>query len=246
LFVAGMSLSTYAAAVERTTDAERSYRAIRYSNDAATHLLAERWYGLVRLQEWTDASGRFKTRAKYVEHDPSLAWVKLRVIQGSGDERLVKDIQVAVEKLSPICKSRVRQIAVLSEKVAAAVTKEQEAETAEGDPGAGDAPIDSRDSFGREGDDRPSGGPPPGRDADLDRSGGGLESPDAAGDGRGGPPFAPPRPSGQPLPAMLPPVPGGAGLVLIGPAAEGGDPRTPADQPADGAGEPTPPAESRE
>ena len=258
-FAVVLSLSTSAAAVERTTDAERSHRAIRDSIDAATQLLAERWIGLVRLQEWTDATGRFKTRAKYVEHDPGLAWVKLRVIQGSGAERVVKDVQVPVEKLSPLCKSRVRQIAFLSEKVAAAVTKEQEAESAEAEPGVAGGAGESPESLGR--GDEPIGGPPR-RDAEFelraraereqferDPRGGGREAATVENQGAvRGAPARPPMPAptrGQPLPAMLPPVPGSAGLVRIGAAPSDGDSRVPAGRPVDTSEEPAA-AESRE
>jgi hypothetical protein len=215
-FVVGWSLAALAAAVERTTDAERSYRELRKSSDAATQLLAERWYGLVRLQEWTNATGKFTTRAKYVAHDPALAWVKLRVIRGSGDQRIIKDIEVPLEKLSKLCQSRVRQIAFLAEKVAEAAAAEAQAETDDGgQPGLAESPTESRESFGR---DRAE----PER---FERQPGGVrgergpaERPEPALDRRDSRPVGSP-PRGQPLPAMLPPVPGGAALFRILPTA---------------------------
>ena len=99
--------------------------------------MADRWYGVIKLQEWGDASGKFKTTAKYVEHDPNLAWVKLRVIQGVGDKRVVKDVTIPLEKLSKSCQARVRQIGVLSEKVAEAVAEEQEDEDEDETDGGG-------------------------------------------------------------------------------------------------------------
>ena len=129
LVLAAMLLSLAArtlSAQELATDAERSYRQLRKSHDTQTQLLAERWYGAIKLQVWTDATGKFSTTAKYLEHDPDFAWVKLRIIQGSGDERVVREVTIPVSKLSKVCQARVRRIGVLAEKVAAAVTEEEE------------------------------------------------------------------------------------------------------------------------
>ena len=93
---------------ELATDAERTYRELRSAKDAKSRLLAERWNNLIRLQEWTDISGENSTTAKYVDHDPNLAWVKLRAIKGTGANRVVKDLEVPVAKLSKTCQSRVR------------------------------------------------------------------------------------------------------------------------------------------
>ena len=136
----GSALQTLSAQ-ELATDAERSYRDLRRSHDTKSRLLADRWYGAVKLQEWTDATGKFKTTAKYLEHDPDLAWVKLRVIEGSGDDRVVKEVTIPLEKLSKVCQARVRRIDALSEKVAAAVVEEKDlaAEKDEGQTNAGDA-----------------------------------------------------------------------------------------------------------
>lgn len=214
-----LSLATCAAGVELATDAEQSHRAIRSSSDAATQLLAERWYALVRLQEWTDATGRFKTRAKYVAHDPDLAWVKLRVVKGVGKDRVVKDIQVPVEKLNSLCKSRVRQIAALTEKVAAAVAAEQAAEADDEEPGATDAPGEfTAPAGGREiaaeGARREF--PPRGRDPRNPRAGPDeremRERPQPIRGRPGGPPVAA-RSRRPPLPAMLPPLPSGVGFT---------------------------------
>jgi hypothetical protein len=114
-------------AQQMTTDADRSWRELRNSQDVKRKLLADRWRNVTRQQDWGDATGKFKTSAKYVEHDPQLAWVKLRVIQGTGSKRVVKDVQIPLEKLSKTCQSRVRQIATLSEKIAAAIEEEKKA-----------------------------------------------------------------------------------------------------------------------
>jgi hypothetical protein len=127
-------------AQELTTDAERSWRELRGSEDVKRKLLAERWYSAVRQQDWSDATGKFKTSAKYVAHDPQLAWVKLRVIQGAGEKRIVKDVQIPLEKLSIACQARVRQIAKLSDKMTEAIEAEKKAaedEEAGGERSAG-------------------------------------------------------------------------------------------------------------
>ena len=46
--------------------------------------------------------------------------------QGTGDKRVVKDVTIPLEKLSKVCQARVRQISVLSEKVAEAAAAEKE------------------------------------------------------------------------------------------------------------------------
>jgi hypothetical protein len=135
-----LSVATSAAAQELTTDAERTWRELRNSSDVKTKFMAERWYGAIKLQEWSDASGKFKTTAKYLAHDPNLAWVKLRVIQGTGDKRVVKDVTIPLEKLSKVCQARVRKIGVLSEKVADAIEaeKDNEKQDADGEGRAGE------------------------------------------------------------------------------------------------------------
>jgi hypothetical protein len=195
-----------AAAVEMATDAERSYRELRKSTDVATQLLGDRWRGLVRLQEWTDATGKFNTRAKYVEHDPGLQWVKLRVIRGTGDERVVKDIEVPVERLNPMGQSRVRQIAFLSGKVAEALVAERERE-AENDGGAGG---DGRLAADRD----PRGGLDVGEEAALGRGGPAEEFVRGAPQDRDSRAFDPRAgrttplvTNSGPLPAVLPLVP---------------------------------------
>lgn len=116
------------------TDAEQLYRQTRKSSDRSTQLLGQRWYGLVKRQKWTDATGKFTTTARYVEHDPDEKWVKLRVERNVNGQREYKDLTVPVEKLSKACQSRVRQIAFLEPKVReAAVAAEQEAEEKEND-----------------------------------------------------------------------------------------------------------------
>jgi len=193
------------------TDAERSYRDLRKSHDTKSQLLAERWYGAVKLQQWTDATGRFKTTAKYLEHDPDLAWVKLRVIEGSGDQRIVKEVTIPLEKLSKACQSRVRRISVLSEKVAAAIEAEKDAEKSDAlDEGHAGEMTASSASAGEQRDG--SGGRAAGLagiDADEVRAEGGPRRPRPARTATRRP--SPTATDSTPLPALLPPLPGGAG-----------------------------------
>lgn len=121
---------------QETTDAERLYFKAHRSDDRMTQLLGERWYGLVKLQEWTDATGKFHTQAKYVEHDSELKWVKLRAVKEGEEGRVVKDLTIPVEKLDKRGQSRVRQIAFLesklTESIAAAEAAEEESSQHDG------------------------------------------------------------------------------------------------------------------
>ena len=137
------SFSLHCIAQESTdaaTDADADdnpYLTLRRSKNVASRLRAERYLNLVKRQEWTDLSGRFKTMGKYVAHDPNLAWVRLEVSRGSGKDRIVKEVQVPVAKLSKACQSRVRQIARLQPKLDELVAAEAEAdddELADGAP----------------------------------------------------------------------------------------------------------------
>jgi hypothetical protein len=126
LLMAAVGVVRAADPVPTATDAEKSYLELRKSKDTKTQLLAERWYGLVQLREWSDTSGKFKTTAKYVEQDDKEGTVKLRVIKGSGSDQVVKDKTIAVDKLSKECQSRVKQIAFLADKVSEAEKAEAE------------------------------------------------------------------------------------------------------------------------
>jgi hypothetical protein len=86
-------------------------------------LLAQRYLNLVRLQEWTSASGKSKVSARYVAHDPNMKWVKLAAVTGSGKSRVVKEVQVDMAKLNKACQSRVNQIALLRNKLDEVIAK---------------------------------------------------------------------------------------------------------------------------
>jgi hypothetical protein len=121
----------------QASDQETTYFELRRSNDRPTKIIADRYFNLVKLQEWSDLSGKSKVTAKYVDHDPDLKWVKLQAVRGRGADRVVKEITVPVEKLSKTCQSRVRQINALQKKLdeLAAAANEEDAAAA-GDPGA--------------------------------------------------------------------------------------------------------------
>jgi hypothetical protein len=114
---------------------EDPYLELRKSENRITQLTAERYFNLVKLQEWSDAAGKSTVMAKYVAHDPDLGWVKLQVARGHGKDRTVKEISVPVEKLSKQCQSRVRQISRLQPKLDELITAEAEADNAQEQPG---------------------------------------------------------------------------------------------------------------
>lgn len=133
-----LSFASVVGAQELVTDAERLWRDLRSSSDVRTKLLAERWYNVVKLQEWSNDTGKFTTNAKYLEHDPDLSWVKLRIIQGTGRERVVKEVTIPLAKLSKTCQARVRQIHSLSTKLAEAKVEEEKRKAEDKDG----APVD--------------------------------------------------------------------------------------------------------
>jgi hypothetical protein len=140
-FVYLCAAAAFCVAAELTTEAERTYQQLRAAKVARTQLLGERWNNLIRSQEWKSLDGKFVTTAKYVEHDPDLAWVKLRVIKGTGADRVVKDVTVPVAKLSKTCQSRVRQISVLTDKVAEAAVEAEAAKKADDEGREGEMPA---------------------------------------------------------------------------------------------------------
>jgi hypothetical protein len=85
--------------------------------DRAVKSMAERYLNLVKAQEWSDLSGKFRTIARYVKHEPDLSKVTIESIKGRGAERTTKEVSVPVDKLSKICQSRVRQIDIVQKKI---------------------------------------------------------------------------------------------------------------------------------
>jgi hypothetical protein len=111
---------------EPTAEKAKTYFDLRRSNNRTSSLIAERYFALVRLQEWSDVTGKSKVTAKYLEHDPDLEWVKLQMVRGRGADRVVQEKTIPVAKLSKICQSRVRQIAMLQKKLDELLTDESE------------------------------------------------------------------------------------------------------------------------
>lgn len=198
-------VSTCAYGQELTTDAERDWKSVRSSDDPRTKIMAERWYNAIRQQEWSDFSGKFKTSAKYVDHDPNFAWVKLRVIRGTGKERVVKDVQIPLDKLSKACQARVRTISVLAEKIAEAKEDEakKEAEEEEGADAAGGRGGESREGEPPADEAMPE--DPRGGRGGFDRGLAGMDPREVVAESEQ-PPVV--TNNGPPLPAALPPLPG--------------------------------------
>ncbi|MEX2307831.1 MAG: hypothetical protein WD738_09585 [Pirellulales bacterium] len=122
---------------EPTAEKEKTYFDLRRSNNRTTSLIAERYFNLARLQEWSDVTGKSKVTAKYLEHDPELEWVKLQMVRGRGADRVVQEKAVPVAKLSKTCQSRVRQIATLQKKLDELLVAESEADDGrDGETGA--------------------------------------------------------------------------------------------------------------
>jgi hypothetical protein len=78
--------------------------------DRSIKAAAERYVTLVRIQEWSDASGKFKTLARYVKHEPNLSMVTIEIVRGRGAEQTKEQKAIPVDKLSKQCQTRVRQI----------------------------------------------------------------------------------------------------------------------------------------
>jgi hypothetical protein len=118
-----------APATDEPSSEELTYFDLRRSKDHATKQFADRYFNLVKPQEWTSLNGKSKIIAKYVEHDPDLAWVKLATFRGAGANRTTREVTVEVAKLNKTCQSRVRQISVLQAKLDELVVAEKERET---------------------------------------------------------------------------------------------------------------------
>lgn len=101
---------------EDATESDGSYLDLRKSEDRLTRQLAERYYNLVKMQEWSSDKGT-KITAKYVSHTPNLSSVTLSVARREGGQRTMKEMAVPVTRLSKTCQSRVKQISVLQVKL---------------------------------------------------------------------------------------------------------------------------------
>jgi hypothetical protein len=125
---------------ETSAEEDKTYHDLRRSKNRATKSAADRYFYLVRAQEWTSLNGKSKVVAKYVAHDPNLKWVKLSAVKGSGANRVTREITVDLAKLNRACQSRVKQIDTLQKKLEELkVTEEGEADQAGGEGSASGA-----------------------------------------------------------------------------------------------------------
>jgi hypothetical protein len=199
LAVIVMLTTTAAARAQESSSGEgetpKTYYDLRRSNDRTTRLNAERYLMLVTLQEWSDVTGKSKVMAKYLEHDPDFAWVKLQAVREQDGKRVAKEITVPLEKLSKKSQSRVRQIAKLQEKLDELLAGTDDAQGAPSqDPGA---PM--LDEQGVEPGSNPALGP---------------EAPPAA---------SPPVPAAEPVAEPFSPDPLGFAEMDLGPPPTQGD-----------------------
>lgn len=74
--------------------------------------LASRWESLVRQRQWTDSSGKFKTFAAYLDHDPQLEWVELRVVVKQKNKVSYKDVKVPLTKLDKAARDVLNRIVI--------------------------------------------------------------------------------------------------------------------------------------
>src|SRR5690348_1472715 len=87
---------------------DKKYVEMSHSKDRVLKATAERYLNLIKFQEWGGTSGKTQM-AKYVSHDADLKTVKLSVARGAGKDRVVKEFDVEVDKLSKVCQARVKQ-----------------------------------------------------------------------------------------------------------------------------------------
>jgi hypothetical protein len=134
----GAAQETTADTETSAADSEKTYHDLRRSKNRATKAVADRYFYLVRVQEWTSLNGKSKVIARYVAHDPDLKWVKLSTIKGTGASRVTREITVDVAKLNKACQSRVKQIDTLQKKLEELKVKEEEDESEQAGAGGRD------------------------------------------------------------------------------------------------------------
>ncbi len=203
-------------------DSEKTYHDLRRSKNRATKGVADRYFYLVRSQEWASLNGKSKIVAKYVAHDPDLKWVKLSTVKGNGASRVTREVTVDLAKLSKACQSRVKQIDTLQKKLDELKVKEEDSESEQAGTGGsnfGEYGAPMRDERGAE-PEQPADAPDPAADER-----GASDSGYGGYDGNAPPASAPPRET--PQPDSSDPDPLGFGEVTNDPppAAATTDPR---------------------
>ena len=96
---------------------DKFYWELSRSRDGATRTLAERYLNSTKMQEWSDLSGKFKTYARYIKHDPNLTTVTIEISKGRGGDKTTDQKTIPVDKLSKTCQSRVRQIDAMQKRL---------------------------------------------------------------------------------------------------------------------------------
>ena len=96
---------------------DKFYFDLSKSKDRATKSLAERYINMLKVQEWSDQSGNFRTVARYMKHAPDLTTVTIEIVKGRGAEQKSEPKTVPVDKLSKACQSRVRQIDAIQKRL---------------------------------------------------------------------------------------------------------------------------------
>ena len=112
-----VSLVAQNRAEKNLTEPEELYEQLKQSKKSSHKLFAQRWRKLVQRRSWTDQSGKHKTYAKYLEHDPDLKWVKLLVLTGKGKTQTEKEVTVQLAKLDKNGQSVVKRIAIARKKI---------------------------------------------------------------------------------------------------------------------------------
>jgi hypothetical protein len=96
---------------------DKFYFELYKSKDNSIHVTAERYIALVKVQEWSDSTGKYKPVAHYVKHAPDLSTVTIAIMKGTGADRSSDEKTVPVDKLSKTCQVRVKQIDLLQKKL---------------------------------------------------------------------------------------------------------------------------------
>jgi hypothetical protein len=138
----GVCLMSCVTAAEPTA-AEQQYEQLKDAEKHADKLLGERWHKLVRQRQWVDKSGKHKTFARYVEHDPNGQWVKLLVLVKKGEESTYKEVTIPLSRLSKNDQALVKRIGIVRKQVETAL-----ADAPAGEYPTGESPSREGDAFG--------------------------------------------------------------------------------------------------
>lgn len=112
-----LALSAGAARAADPTPPEQQVEQLKQGEQHSDKLLADRWHKLVRQRQWVDSTGKHKTFARYLDHDPNLQWVKLLVLVQKGDQQTYKEGQVPLARLSQADQAIVKRIAIVRPQV---------------------------------------------------------------------------------------------------------------------------------